>query len=57
MERFIVLVRAAPPQGYRWKVISDGQTVASGTAGTEFDARNAANEIAKRLETEPPAAP
>ena len=56
MERFVVRVRAAPP-GYGWKVISDGETVASGTASTELDARSAANEIAKRLEAEPPAAP
>jgi hypothetical protein len=54
MARPTILVRAAPPQGYRWNVIVDGETVGSGTAATEFDARNAADEIVKRLEAKPP---
>jgi hypothetical protein len=45
-----VLVRASPLGGYRWRVIVDGETAAGGDALTEFEARNAANEIVKRLE-------
>ncbi len=52
-----VLVRAALPQGYRWKVVVDGQTVATGTAASEMDARAAADEISKRIAAEPPKGP
>jgi hypothetical protein len=52
-----IIVRASPPTGFRWRVIIDGETVGSGTAPTEFEARNAANEIVKRLEAKPPEAP
>ena len=52
-----VLVRAALPQGYRWKVVLDGQTIATGTAASEMDARAAADEIAKRVAAEPPQGP
>src|SRR6185312_2028525 len=52
MDKPKILVRASP-EGFRWKVISDGETVASGTAKTEFEARNAANEIAGRIANEP----
>jgi hypothetical protein len=52
-----VLVRAALPQGYRWKVVVDGQSVATGTAASEMDARTAADEIAKRIAAEPPQGP
>ena len=51
----IVFVRASP-EGFRWRE-GDGQTVGTGTAVTEFEARNAANEIVKRLEVKPPEAP
>jgi hypothetical protein len=52
-----ILVRASPPHGFRWRVIVDGQTVGSGIAVTEFEAREAANEIVKRIEAKPPEAP
>lgn len=48
MEKPNVLVRKSP-DGYRWKVLQDGQTVGTGTAKTEFEARNAANETVARL--------
>jgi hypothetical protein len=57
MAKPTILVRPAPPQGYRWKVIVDGETIGSGTAATEFDARNAADEVLKRLEADPPQGP
>ena len=52
----IVFVRTSP-EGFRWRVVADGQTVGTGTAATEFEARTAANEIVKRLEAKPPEAP
>ena len=52
-----VIVRSSPQGGFRWRVIVDGQTVGTGTAATEFEARNAANEIVRRLEATPPEAP
>jgi hypothetical protein len=52
-----ILVRASPPHGFRWRVVVDGQTVGSGIAVTEFEAREAANEIVKRIEAKPPEAP
>jgi hypothetical protein len=52
-----VLVRANQTGGFRWRVILDGQTVGSGDAATELDARNAAGEIVKRIEAKPPEAP
>ena len=39
-----VIVRSSPQGGFRWRVILDGETVGSGDAPTEFDAREAANE-------------
>ena len=36
---------------------SGGETIGSGTAATEFDARNAADEVVKRLEADPPQGP
>jgi len=52
MKRPNVLVRASP-EGYRWKVIQDGETVGTGTAKTELEAKNAANEVAGRVAQEP----
>jgi hypothetical protein len=57
MSRPTVVVRANQTGGFRWRVIHEGQTVASGDASTEFDARNAAGEIVKRIEAQPPEAP
>jgi hypothetical protein len=57
MSKPTILVRASPPSGFRWRVIVDGETVGSGSAATEFEARTAANEIVKRLEAKPPEAP
>jgi hypothetical protein len=49
-----IIVRASPPTGFRWRVIMDGETVGTGTAATEFEARTAANEVVKRIEAKPP---
>ena len=57
MSKPTLLVRANQTGGFRWRVILDGQTVGSGVATTEFEARNAANEIVKRIEAKPPEAP
>jgi hypothetical protein len=47
-----VIVRASP-EGYRWKVIARGQAIGTGTAKTELDARNAANEFCGRANEDP----
>ena len=52
-----IIVRADQTGGFRWRVIVDGETVGTGMATTEFDARTAANEIVKRIEAKPPEAP
>jgi hypothetical protein len=52
-----VIVRASPAAGFRWRVVVDAETVGSGEAATEFAAREAANEIVRRLEATPPEAP
>jgi hypothetical protein len=58
MAKLTTLIRAVPPHGgYRWKVVNDGETVASGTAATEIEARSAADEIMKRLQADPPQGP
>ena len=58
MAKCTTLIRAVPPHGgYQWKVVSDGEAVATGTAGSEAEARAAADEIVKRLEAEPPQGP
>jgi hypothetical protein len=53
MSKPSAIVRASQQGGFRWRVIVDGQTVGSGEAVTEFEARVAANEIADRIEKEP----
>jgi hypothetical protein len=57
MSKPTILVRASQTGGFRWRVILDGETAASGEAQSEFEAREAANEIVKRIEEEPPEAP
>lgn len=57
MTKPTVLVRASPTGGFRWRVLSEGETVSSGEAATEHAAREAANEIVKRLEAKPPEGP
>jgi len=57
MPKPTVLVRASPTGGFRWRVILGGETAASGEAQSEFEAREAANEIVKRIEATPPEAP
>lgn len=57
MAKPTVLIRATQPQGYRWKVSVDGESVATGTAASEMDARAAADEIVKRIVAEPPKGP
>jgi hypothetical protein len=52
-----IIVRSSPQAGYRWRVVVDSQTVGTGTAVSGFEARNAANEIVKRLGEKPPEAP
>jgi hypothetical protein len=52
-----LIVRASPAGGFRWRVVVDAETVGSGEAATEFAAREAANEIVRRLEARPPEAP
>ena len=43
----------ATGDGLRWKVVSGGETVASGPAQTMEDAHAAADEIVARLSKEP----
>ena len=43
----------ATAEGLRWKVVSDGETVASGTAQTMEEAHAAADEIVVRISKEP----
>jgi hypothetical protein len=43
----------ATSEGLRWKVVSDGQTVGTGTAQTYDDAQAAADEIVARITTKP----
>ena len=50
-----ILVRTNPTGGYRWSIIVDGETAASGDAKSEFEAREAASEIVKRIEANPQA--
>ncbi len=57
MAKPTVLVRANQTGSFRWRVLLDGETVGSGDAPSEFAAREAANEIVKRLEAKPPEAP
>ena len=52
-----VIVRSSPQGGFRWRVILDGETVGSGDAPTEFEAREAAEETVERIEAKPPEAP
>jgi len=49
MAKYTKLIRLTPPAGYRWKVISEGRTVASGSAASDLEARIAANEATSRL--------
>jgi hypothetical protein len=42
----------ATPQGFHWSVIIDGQTVGMGERATEREAREAANALVQRLESE-----
>jgi hypothetical protein len=57
MAKPTILVRANQTGGFRWRVVLDGQTVGTGDAASEFEAREAANEIVKRIEAKPPEAP
>jgi hypothetical protein len=57
MSKPTVLVRANQTGGFRWRVVLDGETAASGDAKSEFEAREAANDIVKRIEAKPPEAP
>jgi hypothetical protein len=47
-----ILVRAAQPNGFRWKIIVDGKTLKSGTTATEFEARTIADAELKEIEKE-----
>jgi hypothetical protein len=57
MSKPTVLVRANQTGGSRWRGVLDGETAASGDAKSEFEAREAANEIVKRITAKPPEAP
>lgn len=57
MPKPTILVRANQTGGFRWRVLVEGETAASGEAQSEFEARQAANEIVKRIEAKPPEAP
>ena len=57
MSKPTVLVRATQTGGFRWRVVANGETVGTGEARSEFEAREAANEIIKRIEAKPPEAP
>jgi hypothetical protein len=50
MAQYTTLVRAASGPGFRWKVIADGQTLRSGTAPTELQARHDANEAMRLIQ-------
>ena len=52
MTKPTILVRASPPQGFRWKIIADGKTIKSGTTATEFEARTMADAALKEIEKE-----
>jgi hypothetical protein len=54
MTKPTALVRANQIGGFRWRVVVDGKTVGAGDAPTEFEAREAANEIVKRIEAKLP---
>jgi hypothetical protein len=56
MSKAAILIRASQQGGFRWRVIADAQTVGTGVATTEFEARTAANEVAKLIEAKPPEA-
>jgi hypothetical protein len=43
----------ATAEGLRWKVVYDGETVASGTAQTMAEAQAAADGIVSRISKEP----
>ena len=48
---------AATAEGLRWKVVSEGDTVASGVADNMEDAQAAADEVVARMTKEPIAGP
>jgi hypothetical protein len=52
MEKPKVYIEATS-DGLRWKVVSGGQTVATGTAQTNDDAQAAAHEIVERITAKP----
>jgi hypothetical protein len=43
----------ATADGLRWKVVSDGETVASGAAESMEEAQAAADEVVARISQEP----
>jgi hypothetical protein len=44
-----VVVRKSLQEGYHWRVVAEGQTVETGAAATELEARNAANLVVERI--------
>jgi hypothetical protein len=52
MEKPSVTIEATS-DGLRWKVVSDGETVASGSAQTMDDAQAAADEVVSRIMSKP----
>jgi hypothetical protein len=56
MDKPSVSIEAAA-DGLRWKVVSDGATVATGAAQSMEEAQAAADEFVARISTEPVAGP
>jgi hypothetical protein len=50
MAKYSTLVRASPGGGYRWKVLADGKGLRDGTAPTEREAREAADDAVRQLQ-------
>ena len=57
MAQYTTLIRVTPPDSYRWLVIQEGKTVASGLASSDYEARQAAERAIQRLDNpDPPSA-
>jgi hypothetical protein len=50
MAKYSTLVRASPGGGYRWKVLADGKGLRDGTAPTDREAREAADDAVRQLQ-------
>ena len=50
MAKYTTLIRVTPPNGYHWRVISEGKTLGQGEAASDSEARAAAEDAIKQLE-------